>query len=701
MSFDRLSGAMQYHIVNTLGFAGLRPVQELSIDAVLNGKNCVILAPTAGGKTEAALFPLLSRMDSESWQPISVIYVAPLRALLNNQEDRLCRYAQMIGRRAFKWHGDVTDSSRRAFVSEPADILLTTPESLEVMMMSARVPARRLFANLRSVVIDEVHAFAGDDRGGHLSALLERLSRFCGQDVQRIGLSATIGNPETILEWAAGSSKRGGIVVRPPPATSSPELLIDYVASLQNAAQVIAGLHPGKKRLVFVDSRANVEAVGADLHRMGVRTFVTHSALAREERERAERAFENERECVIVATSALELGIDIGDLDHVLQIDCPSTVASFLQRMGRSGRRAGTRPNYLFLATSEESLVQCAALARLYRRGYVEPIELRQRCAHLLAHQLLALSIQENGIPFGDYWAWVAHATPFAKLTSEDRKELVDHMLAEGILRLDGGRLSLGTRGEQLYGFRHFMELYSVFSTPKLLTVLWGTQEIGTLEAQFVEAQELGGLTFTLGARSWRAMHVDWDSGVLDVEPAESRKVARWIGQPRLLGRELCESIRDVLAGAEVDAGWSKRAMDQMAKTRLEHGFLGAQGATWAREGRDLRVWTFAGGRANGLVAALLRELLGDTVSSNNLSIVFRDGAAQSEVAIRAALSALAAAQRPTRDDAMRLSTGLARTRLSKFQPCMTERLEAAYLADQLADEGSARDCVASLSRLS
>jgi len=166
MSFDRLSGAMQYHIVNTLGFAGLRPVQELSIDAVLNGKNCVILAPTAGGKTEAALFPLLSRMDAESWQPVSVILRGPPARALEQPGG-----APLPLRADDRKTGVQVAWGRDGFFSarvrhEPADILLTTPESLEVMLMSTRVPARRLFANLRSVVIDEVHAFAGDDRGG-------------------------------------------------------------------------------------------------------------------------------------------------------------------------------------------------------------------------------------------------------------------------------------------------------------------------------------------------------------------------------------------------------------------------------------------------------------------------------------------------------------------------------------------------------
>ena len=261
-SFDRLTPALQYQIAGTLGFTSLRPVQDAAIDAVLGGKNCVVLAPTAGGKTEAAFFPVLSAMDAEDWRPVSVLYLSPIRALLNNQQDRLTRYAGLIGRRAFKWHGDVTASERKKFLAAPSDILLITPESLEAMLMSTRVPTRELFAGLRCVVVDEIHASADDDRGAHLAAILERLSRFCGRDVQRIGLSATVGNPDEILRWVSGSSQREGEIVNPGGAKKSPQLSLDFVGTIENAAQVVKALHPGRKRLVFVDSRRQAEQLG-------------------------------------------------------------------------------------------------------------------------------------------------------------------------------------------------------------------------------------------------------------------------------------------------------------------------------------------------------------------------------------------------------------------------------------------------------
>lgn len=691
-AFERLSPALQYQIVNALGFNGLRPVQEQTIGAILDDKNCVVLAPTAGGKTEAAFFPLLSRMDTEDWKPVSVIYVAPIRALLNNQEERLERYAGLIGRRAFKWHGDVSASAKRGFVSEPADILLTTPESLEVMLMSRKVPAERLFRGLRAVVIDEIHAFVGDDRGGHLSAVLERLSRFCGRDVQRIGLSATVGNPADILQWVAGSSRRDGVVVDPGGARKTAEISIDWVANADNAAKMIAQLHPGKKRLVFVDSRRGVEDLGEKLRNAGVDAYVTHSSLSLEERQAAELAFQEGRNCVIVATSVLELGIDVGDLDHVIQINAPSSVAAFLQRMGRTGRRDGKNPNCTFLATDEEGLLQAAAIVRLFRRGFVEPIPLERRAAHLLAHQLLAMTVQmEGGVPVADWWAWVSAATPFSKLDEADRQELVEHMLKENIIVETGGRYSLGERGEKLYGWKNFAELYAVFSAPQILKVIHGVTEIGSIDVTFAQQEKLENLSFVLGARPWRAVGIDFSQGIVRVEPIASSKLARWQGRSGLLGRDLCQSMLELITSDDVAIEWSKRATDQLTALRAEYRDAGAGSTAIVNDTYGLRLWTFGGGKANNLLAQCLEEQLGEKVVVDNLYVAFRGQAATSAAAISQAIAQLRTEHRPNDADALRLAENCAKGRLSKFQKCLPERLESAFLAEVLTDPSAAR----------
>ena len=212
-----LHPTLAYHVVNTLGWTALRPLQRDALGPVLRGDDALLLAPTAGGKTEAAAFPVLTRMAAEGWTGLSVIYLCPLKALLNNLLPRLEVYGAWAGRRVALWHGDTPASRRKSMLADPPDLLLTTPESLESMLVSTSVDHRRLFADLRAVIVDEVHAFGAGDRGWHLIAVLERLSRIAGRPLQRIGLSATVGNPAELLTWLQGSAagQRTGIVVAP------------------------------------------------------------------------------------------------------------------------------------------------------------------------------------------------------------------------------------------------------------------------------------------------------------------------------------------------------------------------------------------------------------------------------------------------------------------------------------------------------
>lgn len=683
--FSRLTQALQYQIVNGLGWQDLRPVQEQTIGAVLDGTNCVVLAPTAGGKTEAALLPLLSLADAEDRPAVSILYLAPLRALLNNLEPRLSHLAGLVGRRAFKWHGDVGRSARRRFIDDLTDILAITPESLEAMLIGGTVPRSRVLGNLRAVVVDEVHNFAAGDRGGHLVALLERVCRIAGRDIQRIGLSATIGNPDEICGWLSGSSTRERAVIDPERGASEARLSLDEVGTLENAAIVIERLHPGRKRLVFADSRRRVEALGHLLGRRGVEAHVTHSSLSAAERSAAELAFEQGSNCVIVSTSALELGIDVGDLDHVLQIDAPFSVASFLQRMGRTGRRPGTFPNCTFLATDDDSLLQAAALLRLLKRGYVEPVRPVRRGSHLLAHQLMALSLQQRGVPTTEWWSWIEGAGTFADLTAEDRSELVEHMCASNILVEADGRLILGEQGERLYGGRNFMDLYVVFSTPSELKVMWGPREVGTIDAYFAQYKEAGELTFILAGRTWHATHVDWRRATCHVEPAPDGALPTWMGEPRLLSRELCQAIRDVLVDDNDDPWWSRRAVEAMAAVRQEYSFL-QEGQAFTEETGRIRWWTFAGGKANNVLARLLELKLGGAVSSNNLALTFVGKLSRSLASIRTATRDLFADGCPDRETILGIAEGCARGRITKFQPCLSRRLELELLAESLLD---------------
>ncbi|AQP50447.1 DEAD/DEAH box helicase [Tessaracoccus flavescens] len=309
--FDALHPVVQHHIVNSLGWPDLRPLQDAAVEPLIAGKDALLLAPTAGGKTEAAVFPMLTRMATETWSGTSVLYICPLRALLNNLEHRVDSYAKWLGRSAAVRHGDTAQSVRRRIAVERPDILMTTPESIEAMLVSSTLDPRVLLGGVRAVIVDEIHAFAGDDRGWHLLAVLERLTHLTGRPLQRVGLSATVGNAEDLLTWLQGSNRRSGLsgaVISPPPESAvESDVALDYVGSVDNAAKVVSLLHRGEKRLVFADSRRTVEQLGVRLGELDVDTYVSHSSLSASERRRSETAFAEARDCVIVATSTLDV----------------------------------------------------------------------------------------------------------------------------------------------------------------------------------------------------------------------------------------------------------------------------------------------------------------------------------------------------------------------------------------------------------
>jgi len=637
-AFERLHPALQHHIVNSLGWKALRPLQEHAIEPVLNGETAILIAPTAGGKTEAAFFPVLSRMMSEEWPGLSVLYLCPIKALLNNLEARLAEYAGYGGRQVALWHGDVQEARRREILRHLPNVLLTTPESLEVMLVSRRIDHRTMFCNLRCAVIDEVHSFAGDDRGWHLLSLLERLSKITGRPIQRLGLSATVGNPDELLSWLAGSSTAPRRVVTPPAAKpAEPELQLDYVGTLQNAAKVIAGLHAGEKRLVFCDSRSRVEELAIELRRLRIDTYVSHSSVNLDERQRAEAAFAQGSDCVIVATSTLELGIDVGDLDRVIQIDAPFSVSAFLQRMGRTGRRPGTRPSMLFLATTDESLLRAAALIRLRASGYVEPIVPPPLPFHILAQQIMALSLQERGVGRHRWQEWIGRMPGFTTMDDADVEAVVRHMIDQTILFEDGGLLSLGTEGEGEYGWRNFMELFSVFTSPPLFRVLHGRNELGEVHRTSFEVKQNEVPIIVLAGRSWVVKHLDWDARIAYVEPNPGDGKSRWPGDGQPLRTALCHAIRDVLVGDPVPATLSSRATAELARVREEFSWVERDTTVVVRTAKDQAWWTFAGLLANASLRAELADLARPTARGDNLAIALEETATSATLDVRVA----------------------------------------------------------------
>jgi ATP-dependent helicase Lhr and Lhr-like helicase len=681
--FGLLHPAVQYQVVNALGWASLRPLQEEAVRPLRDGQDVLLVAPTAGGKTEAALLPLLSRMAGESWRGLSVLYIAPLKALLNNVEPRISQMAAWLGRRAVVWHGDVAGSAKRAIIADPPDILLTTPESIEGMLLGSRVEHGWFYADLRAVVVDEAHAFAGADRGWHLIGVLARLNRVAGRPVQRVGLSATVGNPAAMLAWLADGSPGPRAVVAPAPAGAEPppEVGIDHVGSIGNAAHVIAALHRGEKRLAFCDSRAQCEQLAVALREREVRTFVSHSSLSPDERRQTERAVAEAADCVIVATSTLELDIDIGDLDRVIQIDAPTSVASFLQRLGRTGRRPDAARNTLFLATSTGALWLAVALTLLWQRGFVEESTPPTLPRHIVAQQLLGLLLQEKQLVRHEVWPWLGG---LAAVPGADA--VLAHLVAEGFLVDEGGLVAVGPKAEHDWGRRYFRDLTSSFTSERMLEVVLGRQVLGYLPPLSLAAKSPRARPVVLlGGRAWEVTHIDWPKLRAHVERSQLKGRSRWNSGGRSYSYALARAHHDVLAGADPPSvALSARARRALADLRDRHDFAAAaDGAdrTYLVDDRQgpPAWWTFAGFAANSGLAGALPAAVDPDAAVGELRLRLRPGISAEDLrrALDAAGTSLTTARAEITDESVREL---------KFSAAVPVALARETLAERLAD---------------
>ena len=390
---------------------------------------------------------------------------------------------------------------------------------------------------------------------------------------------------------------------------------------------MIDRLHRGEKRLVFVDSRRRAEELTHALTNLGTTAFVSHGSLGQDERRRSEQAFAEASNCVIVATSTLELGIDVGDLDRVIQIDSPPTVAGFLQRIGRTGRRAGTSRNALFLATSDEALLTAAGLLRLWATGYVEPAQPPPLPAHLVAQQVLALTLQEadDGLPQNEWTSWLSDPPVLGSAAMARSEEIISHLLDERWLFADQGILGPGAEAERTIGQRNFLELTSVFVSSPLVSIRQGRIEIGQVPDLAITAalaMKPGPPRLLLAGRSWQLNDIDWKRRVAQVEPADERASVRFPGLAQPLSYELCQSVAAVLGGASLDpVAVSARAASKLNELRQELPRANAGRTLLTCSADEVRWYTFAGLKANLELAARLGTLRSQITQKDNFSI--------------------------------------------------------------------------------
>jgi ATP-dependent Lhr-like helicase len=688
-AFARFDPLLQEKIVHRLGWSSLRPVQELASEAILDGCNCVILAPTAGGKTEASMFPALSGCLTNQELGLRVLYICPTRALINNQEQRLGEYASMLGLGAFKWHGDVTTATKKKFLKEPCEVLLTTPESLEVMLVSGNVPTAKLFKHLKYVIIDEVHALGACDRGNHLLAVLERIRAYCDNDFQRIGLSATVGNPEQILEWLQGSSKNPQKLIDPPKKPGKKQIEIKLTSQPGHLVSEVIHAAKGIKSLLFCESRRLVEKISSGLKESGDPIYVHHSSLSREEREISENEFHQGTEACIVCTSTMELGIDVGDLDKVLQVDCPATVSSFLQRMGRTGRRPGSVSNTTFFIEKESKLLQAIAIVELARNSWIENVKTQKKVWHILLHQIMAMCLERGAVTTTSLWDQLHHAYCFSEITQDKFEQFIRFLLSKDFLHDDGSMYSLGLKAEKAFGKKNFMEIYSVFSAPLEFEVIGLSGDvIGAVQWDFLEKLLEESSAFYLAGRAWLVERIEWKKKCVKVVPSPAGKIPKWGGiTPSFLSYELCRKMRDILVSDTEYSYLDSEAQELLNTLRNDQQpLLSSQFAPLEYDYKGIIWWTWAGGNINNTLRAVLKIELNAEVQTSNEYIKIKSDVLTYENFQRTKKSISNPSYWDNQELLSKIHAMVPNYHLSKFQPYLPEELSLRLVAETVFD---------------
>ncbi|MCI4336039.1 MAG: DEAD/DEAH box helicase [Thermoplasmata archaeon] len=572
------------------GIDSLTEIQQLAFPILHTTADALLISPTGTGKTEAALLPLLSRQLKDPSPPTSLLYVTPLRALNRDLEHRLVSLVKEVGLTAGVRHGDTSSVERTRQSRKPPDLLLTTPETLQILLVGTRL--REGLRQVRTVVVDEVHELASSDRGAQLMVTLERLDTFVGHRIRRIGLSATIGNPDAVARYLSPEPRavrvaiaRNARIVRVTaglPRSDRPPLDASLVAELRAEPAMLDALRSVEEAvrahtttLVFVNTRPTAEGLAARLRRLApdLAIAVHHGSLSREVREEAEQQFRAGDLRCLVATSSLELGIDIGSVDLVLQFGSPHQASRLLQRVGRSGHRIDREVKGQVLAMDVEDLEEAAVLARRAMASELEPLQWRTRHRLAVSQQILAELRAQGQADVRTLAATFRRSAVARDLDDAEWDALVTYLEGLGSLRREGPSIRPG-RGT-LHRFYETLSLIPDERTYRLRDIAT-RQLIGTLDERFVLTQIMAEpeLIFLLHGRTWKV--VEFREGELLVEPvAEIGQEPRWVGEdlpvPFEVAQEIGRAREDGTARgyplndadrAKLEAHWAAGRMD-------------------------------------------------------------------------------------------------------------------------------------------
>lgn len=580
-TFDLLSEPIK-HYIRKKGWSSFRAIQKASIDRIINNdKNFILVSSTASGKTEAAFLPVLSKVDF-SQKGVAVLYISPLIALINDQIGRveeLCLYLDIP---VTKWHGEASQSAKKSLLKEPRGVMLTTPESLEAMFINHPENIVALFSNLSYIIVDELHYFLGTDRGLQLQSIVTRLLFTSKLKCNIIGLSATITDFTAAKDFTGDASNTVVLKDKTPREINVRFAYYDGGGKKELPIELVKDVFKttlNHKSLIFPNSRGRVEELSVKLQKLnrmvdaGGHYFSHHSSVEKEIREYVEKFAKHcdSTSFSICCTSTLELGIDIGNVDEVVQVDATSSVSSLVQRAGRSGRREGEHASISIYSTSQWSLLQAIACWRLNQKNILEKPEIIERPYDIFLHQLLSVVKQHSEITLPALINVLLQIKSFRNITHNDCKQIIRYLISpeSQVLELLNDKIIIGIEGEKIVNSRDF---YSVFKPELNFTVYNKDNKIGLLQPFWIPPV---GSNIFLAAKIWTITEVDNKSKKVFVEPAIDGIAPIFTSDKANVDFIVEQEMLEILYSPEQYNYLDKKSSDVLDELRKSYSFLG------------------------------------------------------------------------------------------------------------------------------
>ncbi|MEM0164304.1 MAG: DEAD/DEAH box helicase [Saccharolobus sp.] len=559
----------------------LTSIQEMSFDPINNGNNTLIIAPTGYGKTEAALFPILNKMLKEEVKPVTVIYITPLKALINDLLYRIEWWVSRLGFLASRKHGEVPQKEKNLRLKKIPHILVTTPEGLEIDLDWAS-RFREHYKNVKWVIIDEVHELINSKRGTQLSLLLERLKSFIGNDFQRIGLSATVRDEENVAKFIFGSSERKASIIKLHD-TRNFEIKIhkidNPISMWRNSAEKIDQLLE-KPTLIFTNSRFSTERLHEELEKLGNKEiYVHHSSVSRDLKNLAEDKLRNGNAKAVVCTKTLELGIHLGDIKKVIMLRPPTSVSSFLQRLGRSGHIVHGIPKGEVICFYDFDVIEALGLYISAKNGIIEKPTIDDGL-DIVARELLGMVLQYQVIDINYAYSVIKSSFVYKDLKLSTFLELVNYLAKNDIIKIDNGNLRLGPSFFRIWRFnkdskngwgRDFSEFFSLINNDDTFTLKYNGETVGEIDAVYVYRHVRANDIIRISGKLWKVVKINMNKNTIDVIPVNEGEgeIPIWKGENTSKSLVVLNAIKKTIKNIDRYYRVIQNIVDDESKTSI------------------------------------------------------------------------------------------------------------------------------------